>query len=261
MYNKVGAQYYTVRNFCKTKEDFDETCRKVREIGYTFVQLSGIGDFEPEFIKETLDKHGLFAICTHRPPLNYLENIEKEIEFHKTIGIKYAGIGSVYIENVWNDGITKEGMDKFLADFNKVADRLYEEGLVFCCHNHHLEFAKYNGKYWFDYMVENTNPEKFKFILDAYWLSYSGVNPVDYIKKLKDRIACVHLKDIRVANGKPEIQLCEVGAGNINWDDVLDACKYANVPYAVVEQDYCENSPFDSLKQSYDFLVPKYFEN
>ena len=82
-----------------------------------------------------------------------------------------------------------------------------------------------------------------------------------YIKKLKDRIACVHLKDIRVANGKPDIQLCEVGAGNVNWDDVLDACKYANVPYAVVEQDYCENSPFDSLKQSYDYLVPKYFEN
>ena len=89
-------------------------------------------------------------------------------------------------------------------------------------------------------MVENTDPDKFKFILDAYWLSFSGVNPVDYIKKLKDRIACVHLKDIRVSNGKPEIQLCEVGAGNINWDDVIEACKYANVPYAVVEQDTCQ---------------------
>ena len=261
MYNKIGAQYYTVREFCQTKEDFDLTCKKIKEIGYTYVQLSGIGDFEPEFIKETLDKYGLYAVCTHRAPQSYLENIEKEISFHKTIGIKYAGIGSVNIENVWADGITKEGMDKFLADFNKVADRLYEEGLVFCCHNHHLEFAKHNGKYWFDYMVENTDPEKFKFILDVYWLSFSGVNPVDYIKKLKGRIACVHLKDIKVSNGKPEIQLCEVGQGNIDWDGVIEACKYANVPYATVEQDTCDGNPFDSLKQSYDFLVPKFFKN
>ena len=129
MYNKVGAQYYTVRDFCQTKEDFDETCRKIKEIGYTFVQLSGIGSFEPEFIKETLDKYGLFAICTHRAPQSYLENIEKEIEFHKTIGIKYAGIGSVYIENVWSDGITKEGMDK-LGIANKREDRKFIQSRI-----------------------------------------------------------------------------------------------------------------------------------
>ena len=51
-----------------------------------------------------------------------------------------------------------------------------------------------------------------------------------------------------------------VGAGNINWDEVIEACREANVPYAVVEQDTCDGDPFDSLKMSYDYLVPKYFE-
>ena len=79
----IGAQYYTIRDFCQTLEDFRESCRKVREIGYKVVQLSGIGDFEGKDIKAVLDEFGLTCACTHRPPQNYLENIEKEIEFHK----------------------------------------------------------------------------------------------------------------------------------------------------------------------------------
>ena len=34
MDKRIGAQMYTVRNFCKTLESFDESCRKVKEIGY-----------------------------------------------------------------------------------------------------------------------------------------------------------------------------------------------------------------------------------
>jgi len=45
MDKRIGAQLYTIREFCKTLEDFDESCKKVSEMGYKVVQLSGIGDF------------------------------------------------------------------------------------------------------------------------------------------------------------------------------------------------------------------------
>ena len=37
----IGAQFYTLRNFCKTLDDFSETLKKVADIGYTSVQISG----------------------------------------------------------------------------------------------------------------------------------------------------------------------------------------------------------------------------
>ena len=51
---QIGAQYYTIRDFCQTLEDFRESCKKVAEIGYKTVQLSGIGDFKAEEIKPIL---------------------------------------------------------------------------------------------------------------------------------------------------------------------------------------------------------------
>ena len=34
MHMEIGAQLYTVREFCKTLEDFEETLKKIADIGY-----------------------------------------------------------------------------------------------------------------------------------------------------------------------------------------------------------------------------------
>ena len=94
--------------------------------------------------------------------------------------------------------------------------------------------------------------DNFKFILDTYWLAFSGINPAKFIRERKGFISCVHLKDLKVVAGQPAY--AEVGNGNIDWDDVLAACEEAEVKYAFVEQDSCDGNPFDSLKMSYDFL-------
>lgn len=259
MDKKIGAQLYTVRDYCRTIEDFDKTCEKVSKIGYKLVQLSSIGDFGAEEIKEVLDKYGLKTVVTHRPAANYIEKIDEEIKFHKTLGMKYAGIGAVNTKDAWFNGVTKKDIDAFTEEFRPVMDKLYENGITFCYHNHHLEFTKYDGEYIIDYLARKTDPEKLKFILDVYWLSYSGVNPAEFIRKNKGRIACVHFKDIKVRNGKPDIDLCEVGQGNINWDEVIKACEESDVDYALVEQDTCDRDPFECLETSYKFLKEKGF--
>ena len=38
---KIGAQLFTVRDFTKTLDDFAETLKKIADIGYTTVQVSG----------------------------------------------------------------------------------------------------------------------------------------------------------------------------------------------------------------------------
>ena len=252
MDKRLGAQFYTIREFCKTLEDFDESCKKVKEIGYETVQLSGIGNFKAEEIKPVLDKYGLITICTHRPQKNYLEDIEGEIEFHKTLGCKVCGIGSMPGFNA-----QIETINEFVKNYSEVCRILKEHDLIFAYHNHAFEFQKFDGKYAFDIITEGMAADNFKYILDTYWLAYAGINPAKFIKARKGNIACVHLKDLKIIEGKPSYG--EVGLGNIEWDEVLDACCEADVEFALVEQDTCEGNPFDSLKLSYDFLKNKGF--
>ena len=252
MDKRIGAQFYTIRDYCKNLSDFDESFKKIKEIGYKTVQLSGIGDFKAEDIKSVLLKYGLEAVCTHRPPDNYLNSLEGEIAFHKTIGCKICGIGSLPGFNV-----EKENIESFIKNFSPVVKRLEKENLVFAYHNHAIEFEKINGKYAFDIITEGMKADNFKYILDVYWLSYAGINPAKFIRERKGKIVCVHFKDLAVTKGQP--QFAEIGRGNIDWDDVTEACEEAKVEYALVEQDRCGGNPFDSLKISYDFLKEKGF--
>lgn len=257
MDKRIGAQYWTLRDYCQTLEDFDATCKKVREMGYKTVQLSGIGDFTAEEIKEVLDKHDLIPVCTHRSFKSYLENLDEVIKFHKTIGCKVCGIGELPDYDVNDAVLTIERLEEFGRDFTPVCEKLKESGLVFGYHNHAYEFAKIDGKRIFDIIFESVKSDNFKLILDVYWLAYAGINPAKFIRENKGKIACVHFKDLII--DVREQKYAEIGEGNLDWDDIIAACEEADIEWALVEQDECDGNPFDSLKISYDFLSGKGF--
>ncbi len=254
MDKRIGAQYFTIKDFCQTLEDFDKACKRVSEIGYKTVQLSGIGDFDGKDVKAILDKYDLKAVCTHRPPQNYIENIDKEIEFHKAIDCKICGLGAMPGFNA-----KRETIEAFVNNFSSVCQKLSENGLIFAYHNHAFEFEKFDGKYVFDIITDSIKTDNFRFILDVYWLSYAGLNPAKFIRERKGKIACVHFKDLKIEENTPKF--AEVGTGNIDWDDVIKACEEADVEYALVEQDssWIDDDPFKSLEISYDYLTKKGF--
>ena len=62
---RLGAQLYTLREFCKTIPDIVQTLKKVRKIGYTAVQVSGIGPVDPLELAKALQDEGLTVAGTH----------------------------------------------------------------------------------------------------------------------------------------------------------------------------------------------------
>ncbi len=253
MDKRIGAQYFTIRDFCKTLEDFEKSCEKVSRIGYKTVQLSGIGNFCAEDVKRILDKYDLFPVCTHRPWENYVNDIDSEIRFHKTIGCPIAGIGSMPGFNA-----EKNTVKDFIEKANVITEKLSENGLIFAYHNHAFEFQKTDGKYVIDILTDGIKNDSFKYIIDAYWVSYAGINAAEFIRKYKGKIACVHFKDLKM-KGNDSV-FAPVGEGNLNWDDIINACNESGVQYALVEQDICEKDPFECLEDSYKFLSEKGFE-
>ena len=250
MDKRIGAQLYTLRDFCKTAEDLDKTFEKISNIGYKTVQVSGIGPIPADVVKETADKHNLEIVCTHRGMEDFINNLDKLIEDHHTMGCKIAGIGAMPAEY-------REDPIGFVEVISPIAKRLREEGIQFAYHNHAFEFRKKDGKYFMDYMIKNSDPDNFKFIVDTYWLAIAGQDPAEFIEKLGDRVAAVHFKDLTLDLNTPI--MAEVMEGNLNWEKIFAACEKSGAQYALVEQDICQRNPFESMEISYNNLLKKGF--
>ncbi|MBQ7986316.1 MAG: sugar phosphate isomerase/epimerase [Clostridia bacterium] len=257
MDKRIGAQLFTLRNHIKTIEDFDTTCKRVSEMGYKTVQISGTPLGAKE-MREVLDKYGLICLTTHRNAEDFINKIDEVIEYNKTLGCDLCGMGIMPIEAAKD----KAELDKFIADMNKVCEKLKEAGMYFGYHNHGFEFVKLDGKTIYDYLIDETDPEVFNFIVDTYWVQYGGLNPAKLIEKLGKRAMAIHFKDFGVEIGERTVPcIKEVGQGNLCWDSIIEACEKAGSRFALVEQDsnWQDDDPFLSMKMSYDFLCEKGF--
>ncbi len=253
MDKRIGAQLFTLRDFCQTEQDLDTTLKKVKEIGYQTVQVSAIGPIAAEKVKESADRYGLEIICTHKGYQDFKENMDKVVADHQVMDCKIAGLGAMPKEFQGD----LSGVKQFIKEFNQISAELKKEGLQFGYHNHAFEFAKLDGKYIMDYILENTDPDDFRFIVDTYWLAVAGLDPAEYIKKLGPRALVIHFKDLAVS-GNGSI-MAEVMEGNLNWDKIFAACEESGAKYAMVEQDICQRDPFESIKISYENLCTKGF--
>ena len=255
----IGAQYYTIRDYTKTIEDFDASCKKISDMGYKAVQISG-QPLDASEMRKVLDKYGLKVYLTHKSCKDFFEDIDGVIEYNKALGCDLCGMGSMSKEYIESN----ESLTDFITKINKACERLKAEGMYFGYHNHSFEFFKFDGKEIFDRLIEETDPEIFNFIVDTYWLQHGGKNPPDVIRKLGKRAMAIHFKDYGIFyndEGKLKPAICEVGRGNLDWDAIFAACEDAGSRFAVVEQDnnHFEGDPFKSLKMSYDFLSSKGF--
>ena len=64
---EIGAQLYTVRSMTQTLEGLAEALKKVADIGYKTVQLSGTCPYDAEWMREQLARNGLCCVLTHTP--------------------------------------------------------------------------------------------------------------------------------------------------------------------------------------------------
>jgi sugar phosphate isomerase/epimerase len=240
----IGAQLYTLRDYLKTPEDIAKSLKKVREIGYEVVQLSGLGPIDTKELKKILDGEGL-TVCMNRVSFQRLQNeLEQVIWENQYLRCKYVAVGSMPEEYR-----NQEGYAKFAKDATAAGEKLAEAGLVFGYHNHSFELEKYNGKTGLEIFYEASDPRFVVAELDTYWLAHGGSDPIVWIDKLADRIPVVHLKDMTIIDNQQV--MAEVGEGNLNWPGILKACQKSRVQWYVVEQDICQRNPFESLAISF----------
>ena len=171
----LGYSAIEVSQIAMTPENVDALDRARRELGMEFAALSGMLTAPPGMPAETLT-----------------DDFDKIVADCKRLESTSIRMGMLPFDAM-------ASLDRVLAfcDASEdIAHRLADEGIGLYYHNHHIEFAKYDGRYLLDIMAERAPSLGLE--IDVHWVQRGGLDPVRTLQKYGDRVAMVHLKDYRI---------------------------------------------------------------
>ena len=243
---QIGAQFYTVREQCRTLDDFALTLRKVADIGYKTVQISGTCPYEADWLKEQLAANDLKCVLTHIPVPRLVGETAKVVADHHTFDCPYIGLGWYAFDESKEDA----NYAHFLETFRPVAEEIRAGGKYFMYHNHDQEFQRIGGQLVLEKLAQDVPAELMGFTMDTFWVQAGGGDPAQWVEKLAGRVPAIHLKDF--AYGR---KMAVVGEGNINFDRVFEKAEKSGTKFLLVEQDDCNGEdPIECLRRSYEYL-------
>jgi len=243
----AGVQMYTLRDYCKTPSDTADALKKVGEIGYKVVQVSGMA--EPKDMKEMkklLDDNRLSACSTHTGYERIIGEPDKVIEEHQMLGCE-----AIICPGLPGKLHNKEGYLKVAKDFAEVMEKIKKNNLILGYHNHAIELERYNGKTGLEILLENC--EGLQAEIDTYWIQFGGGDPVTWIEQFAGRCNQLHFKDMGMIDNKQVMP--PIGEGNLNWKSIIQASVNAGIKYCLVEIDMPVIDAFQSLKISLENML------
>ena len=253
MFQNLGVQLYTVRDYLLDPALADFTFHRLAELGYNEAQTAG-NAFDAKIFGELAAKNGIKIVGTHYDYNKILNDPEETMEIHRMWGTTNVGIGGMPKAARTDLGELKA----FIAEYNRTAELYAKHGFKLTYHNHNFEFVRIDGyKTIMDLLVEGFDPATVSFVLDTCWVAAGGGDVNAWLQKLAGRIDILHLKDLTIKRDKNNYlvpDVTEIGHGNIWWKGVIETAEKAGVKYYVVEQDTCPGDPFDSLKFSADYI-------
>ena len=243
----IAVQLYTVRAQLQDPSRLGGVLARLREIGYGAVEVAGLSEVTAGRFGEELRRADLVACAAHVA----LDRLKAELD---VVVAECADWGCRYVvvPGLPRDYRSQDGYRRFAGEAAELARELRPSGLRLAYHNHAHELERFGDRTGLD-TVFSAASEDLQAELDTYWLQYGGANPAAWIRRFKGRVPLVHVKDMAVVGGDPVD--AEVGNGNLDWRDILSACREAGTEWLVVEQDDPRRDPMESVAISYASLA------
>jgi sugar phosphate isomerase/epimerase len=234
----LGLQLYSLRE--QFAKDVPGTLDKVRDMGFTNVELAGTYNLTPEEFKAELDKRGLKAVSAHFPYKRIRDDLDGVIREAKLFGLEYAGTAWIEHKDPFDEKTCREAIDVF----NKAGGALHEQGIKFFSHTHGYEFQPYQGGTLFDLLMTETKPEYVSFEMDVFWIVHAGQDPVALLEKYGNRFQLTHLKGMKestptgLLTGHSDVSNdVPVGTGKIDFPPIFRATEKAGVKWHFIEDE------------------------
>ncbi|MDD3692672.1 MAG: sugar phosphate isomerase/epimerase [Oscillospiraceae bacterium] len=237
----IAVQMYTLRDVAK--DDMAGTLRSVADFGYGGVELAGFNGMSVNELKESLNQNRLALVSAHVGFDDLRDNIDTWCENLKTLGAKRVTIPWISGESLDGDQLAKTA-----AVVNDLQKKLWDAGIELSYHNHDFEFENQR----FDRLIDAC-PE-LKFELDTYWAEFAGINSVELMKQLGDRLTLIHIKDMMKdaqSHSTPNPNILE---GVLDIKSILNQAINQGVEWAIVEMDIPIGNSIDAVHASRENL-------
>jgi len=239
----IAVQLYSLREQCAT--DFPRVLARVAEIGYVGVELAGLNNLTAADLGQILTESNLRLASAHL-------GLDPEVEFEPALDM-YAELGAemVVIPMLLPDDFASpDALDRTAERLNTANKKAKERSLPLGYHNHFWELEPtIEDRPALVALFDRLEPDVLAEV-DIYWAKVGGVDPVELVTELGERVALLHVKDGPV---EPATPMVAVGEGAIDVPAVLAAAPSAR--WHIVELDECATSMEDAVARSYDYLV------
>ncbi len=264
---RIGLQTYTLGGEL-TGQNLAESFNRLRQMGYTHVELAGFKGLSPAEYKRIADDAGIKITSAHLNPSGLKggekygpSNIEKIKDFWKRVADEHAAIGVPYLVQPGLPHIESiEDAQRVAEVFNAAGEVTKRVGIQFGYHNHNREFFRVEaggkGQNWDvrsgkgrqieEIFISETDPQKVIFELDVYWAVMGGQDPVEWINKYADRIQMLHIKD-RLVLGQ---------SGMMNFEQIFkNFYAHGHKDFFVEIEDVNSGKQFQRAEESINYLL------
>lgn len=274
-----AVQQFQLGTVLGSETEARHTLRAMREAGYGGIELCGFMIKPTPFVVRLLTKMagmpvgkggkldwnelvteaGLKVVGIHED----LGSVERDpdgiLREAEGFGSKYIVITGMYRFEYGSETAVRE----LAARLNKAGERLAQGGVSLLYHNHNCEFLKVAPETTaYTILQRETDPAYVNFEFDSYWATDAGVYALDIMRQLGMRMKLYHINDrgSRVSGSvmTPILKSdsMELGDGNINLPELVDAAKGFGVDAVILEshKNWLDKSPVKSLQRSAAFM-------
>jgi sugar phosphate isomerase/epimerase len=253
-FNKpFGLEIYSLR--FELQKNVPEAIALMKNMEFKDVEVSGYYGSTPKAFFSELKKNGLTCSSMIFDYGRFQTDLQGIIREVKLFGAKYAGIGWIPHDKPFD----LQSAGKVVKDFNDFGSKLKKTGIKFFYHPHGYEFDYFEPDSCYqDYIMVNTNPKDVCFELDPFWIKYSGVDPLWYVKKYPGRFELVHLKDLRhyvpgnLTGSASDNTSVPLGKGQIDFPPLLREAVKQGITHFYIEDE--SKNAVNQVPQSIEYL-------
>ncbi len=252
---EFGVQLYMVRHqIAGPQSDLPGTLRLIHSIGYASVETYPIiYDRPAKELKALIDGIGLRAPSGH---FDYA-TLEEHVDYAAELGLEYM-ICPMIPQPLWE---SLDGFRQGAAHLNKAAAKARAAGLKFGYHQHDYEYKPLAGGRGIDVLMHELDPSV-RLELDIYWAIEGGQDPLEMMRKYRERLALIHIKGRKPGapiSYAPDAEaakfITEAGGGDtIDWKVLLGEAKHLGVKQYFMDQDETALPIEQSLRANWKYL-------
>ncbi|RXZ84732.1 xylose isomerase [Paenibacillaceae bacterium] len=260
-------------------QDHFKALEEASKLGYSAIEpwASFVLEYEDrtEEFKEILGRHNLVMTALYGGASGEMNRRFADpasrndiIEYNARLARVIAKLGAEHL--VFGPGgprqkpTTLEELKHAAITINEAAKRTFELGVKACLHPH--LWTEVQDENELDALMTLCDPDVVFFAPDTAHLTGAGMDPAAIIRKYRERVAYVHLKDLTSKEATKEDfpmllgnealpVFCELGLGSIDFPPVIEALKEIGYTgWLTVEIDQSTSTPLQSLEICRDFV-------